>query len=217
VLVALSFVAYRQIGYWRSSLDLWAHALQVTSNNFVAEDDFGGALVQLGRTDEAYPHFLRAAQLQPADPVSHSNIGAYLHQHGHQAQAVPQYELTIRLTTDWRVLATTYANLASAYCDLGDYAKAHANFEHSIRLSPNRFNTWVGMGLLAQREGKQDEAILDFVRSIQLQPSAQAYLELGRTLAQAGRKAEALAAYQWALKINPDLTEAQQAAAALQK
>src|SRR4029077_16364827 len=86
VLAALSLLTWRQISYWRTSFDLWGHALEVTSNNFVAEDQFGGALVQAGRTDEAYPHFVRAAQLEPADPVSHTNIGFYLYQHGRPAE-----------------------------------------------------------------------------------------------------------------------------------
>jgi Flp pilus assembly protein TadD len=211
IVLTLASVTYRQAGYWRDSLRLWRHALDVTNNNFVAEDEYGGALTQLGRFDEAYPHFVRAAQLQPADPVSHSNIGAYLHQHGHSAEAIPQYEIAARLTTDTRVLATTYANLGSAFADIGDYQKAHAAFDRSIRLNPTRFNTWVGMGLLAEREGKVEEAIRNFVRSVQLQPSDQGYFELGRTLAQSGRNEEAIAAYQLALQMSPNLIEAQQA------
>ena len=217
VVLTLASVTYRQAGYWRDSLRLWKHALEVTNNNFVAEDEFGGALTQLGRFDEAYPHFVRAAQLQPADPVSHSNMGAYLHQHGHAAEAIPQYEIAARLTTDTRVLATTYANLGSAFADVGDYAKAHAAFDQSIRLNPIRFNTWVGMGLLAEREGKVEEAIRHFVRSVQLQPSDQGYFELGRTLAQSGRNQEAIAAYQLALQISPNLIEAQQAIESLRQ
>src|SRR5207302_6804089 len=102
------------------------------------------------------------------------------------------YEIAASLTTDTRVLATTYANLGSAYADVGNYAKAHSAFERSIRLNPTRFNTWVGIGLLAEREGKVGDAIRAFVRSIQLQPSDQGYLELGRTLAQSGRNDEAI-------------------------
>src|SRR5271169_2412082 len=47
--------------------------------------------------------------------------------------------------------------------------------------------------------------------SVELQPTAQGYFELGRTLAQTGHIPEALDAYQQALKISPDLVEAQQA------
>ena len=217
VLAALSLLTWRQIGYWRTSFDLWGHALEVTSNNFVAEDQFGGALVQAGRTDEAYPHFVRAAQLEPADPVSHTNIGFYLYQHGRPAEAVPHYRLSIHLTTDARVQATTYANLGWAYFDLRDNAKSHASFEQSIRLNPNRANTWLGMGQLTERESNLQEAIRDFAISVEIQPSAEGYSGLGRTLAKTGHKVQALAAYELALKISPDFVEAQHAAADLRR
>jgi len=217
VLAALSLVAVRQIGYWRSSTDLWAHTLAVTSNNFVAEDQFGAAIVQLGRIDEAYTHFVRAAQIEPTDPISHLNIGFYLYAHGRPAEAVPYFKTALSLTGDARVRALTYADLGWAYCDLGDYAMSHASFERSVRLNPNRANTWLGIGLLTERESKLQEAIRDYAISVQMEPSSQGYLGLGRTLAQTGHSAEALAAFELALKISPDLVEAQQAAAALRR
>ena len=72
---ALSLVAWRQeIGYWRKQLRIrGGHALAATSNNFVAEDQFGGALVQAGRVDEAYPHFCAsgAAASRPTRSFTH--------------------------------------------------------------------------------------------------------------------------------------------------
>jgi cytochrome c-type biogenesis protein CcmH/NrfG len=50
-----------------------------------------------------------------------------------------------------------------------------------------------------------------------LQPTAQAYFELGQTLAQSGRVPEALNSYRRALQLAPDFTEAQKAADALQQ
>ena len=98
---------------------------------------------------------------------------------------------------------------------LGDDDQAHKDFEQSLRFNPNQYNAWFGLGLLAQKQGKLDEAISDLSRSVELQPTAQEYLELGRALRQAGHLPEALDAYQQALKISPDLVEAQQAAEAL--
>jgi hypothetical protein len=75
VLIALSFATYRQIGYWQSNEELWSHTLAVTSNNFVAEDNSGGALILEGREEEAHAHFEAAARINPRDPMSHSNLG----------------------------------------------------------------------------------------------------------------------------------------------
>ena len=215
LLAALSFTSYRQIGYWRSSLDLWTHALAVTQNNFVAEDSLGGALVDLGRTDEAYPHFVRAAEIQPADPVAHCNVGAYLHQHGHPREAVAEYQLAVQLTVDARLRATTYANMGAAYRELGNLQQSQASFEQALRLNPNQFNAWLGMGLLAEQEGRLNDAAQDFSRSLQLRPTAEGFFRIGQVLALTGHPSDALQAFQNALQLDPNMAEARQAAAAL--
>ena len=217
VIVALALASHRQIGYWQSSYDLWSHALAVTENNFVAEDNLGGALILEGKEEEAHPHFEAAARINPRDPMSHSNLGTYFQTHNQMREAVAEYQTAIALTSDPGLLAQTYVNLGAAQRALGDDDAARRNFDQSLRLNPNQFNAWLGLGLLARQEGKIEEAISDISRSVELRPTPQGYLELGRTLAQAGRVSEALDAYQQALKLSPDFTEAQQAAADLRR
>jgi tetratricopeptide (TPR) repeat protein len=215
VLVALAFVTHRQIGYWQSNYELWSHTLAVTENNFVAENNLGGALILEGREEDAHPHFEAAARINPRDPMSRSNLGIYLQNHHQMREAVAEYEAAVELTSDPGLLAQTYANLGAAQRALGEDEAARLSFEQSLRLNPNQPNAWLGLGLLAQKQGKLDEAISDLSRSVELQPSARGYFELGRTLAQAGHAPEALDAYQQALKISADFVEAQQAADAL--
>ncbi len=78
------------------------------------------------------------------------------------------------LTSDPALLAMTYANLGAAYRALGEDEKAYQTFEQSLRFNPNQFNAWLGLGLLAQKQGKLDEAISDLSRSVEVQPTAQA-------------------------------------------
>ncbi|MGC2475703.1 MAG: tetratricopeptide repeat protein [Candidatus Sulfotelmatobacter sp.] len=217
LLIALSFMTYRQIGYWHTSEELWSHTLAVTQNNFVAEDNLGGALILEGKEEEAHAHFEAAARINPKDPMSHSNLGTYYMTHNQMREAVQQYEAAVDLTSDPGLLAQTYANLGAAYRALGDDDQAQANYNHSLRLNPNQYNAWLGLALLAGKQGKLTEAVTDLSRSVEIEPTAQGYLSLGLALAQSGRAAEAAAAYDQALKISPDLTEAQQAAAALRR
>ncbi|HSY93734.1 MAG TPA: tetratricopeptide repeat protein [Candidatus Binatus sp.] len=215
LLVALAFTTHRQIGYWQSNEALWSHALAVTTNNFVAEDNLGGALTLEGKEEEAHPHFEAAARINPRDPLSRGNLGTYFQTHNQMHEAVAQYEAAIQLTSEPALLAQTYANLGAAYRALGDDDASHKDFDQSLRFNPSQYNAWLGLGLLARKQGKLEEGISDLSRSVELQPTAQAYYELGRTLAQAGHILEALNAYQQALKISPEFVEAQQAAAAL--
>jgi protein O-mannosyl-transferase len=215
VLIALAFTTDRQLSYWSSSYDLWAHALAVTQNNYIAEDNFGGALVLLGKTNEAYPHFRAAALINPYDPMSHFNLGAYLQESGQLKDAIEQYQYAIHLTSDVGLLAGAYANQGSALRDLGQDDKARASYDEALRLNPRQFNAYLGLGHLLEKQGKLDEAISAYSQSVSSRPTDEGYVSLGHALQAANRNAEAIAAYQAALKINPDAKEAQQALDAL--
>jgi Tfp pilus assembly protein PilF len=217
VLIALSYATHQQIDYWKSNETLWAHALDVTQNNFIAEDNLGGALILEGKEDDAHGHFETAARINARDPMSHSNLGAYNQTHHRLREAVEQYRTVIALTSDSGLLAQSYANLGAAQRALGEDQEAHQSFEQALRLNPGQFNAWLGEGLLARQAGNYSEASSDFLRSIELRPTAEAYLELGRTQLKMGHAAEALDAYQQALKIDPDFTDAQQEIEALRQ
>jgi len=186
-------------------------------DDFIAEDNLGGALILEGDEEGAHVHFEAATRINPRDPMSRSNLGTYNQTHHQLQKAVEEYQSVIALTSDPGLLAQTYANLGAAHRELGDDDEAHQNFQQSLRLNPNQFNAWLGEGMLARKHGQMSEAVTDISRSIELQPTPQAYLELGRTLMQSGRTAEALDAYQQALKLAPDYTEAQQALDALRQ
>ena len=217
ILIALAWSTRRQVSYWRSNYDLWSHTLAVTQNNFVAEDNLGGALILENKEEEAYPHFQAAARINPRDPMSHSNLGTYYQNHGRMLQAAQQYEAAVGLTSDPGLLAQTYANLGTVYLGLGEPIKAYESFHNSLHHNAAQSNAWLGLGKLAEQAGRTQEAIDNFSRSLKAQPTAEAFLQLGRCLAQTGRTAEALDAYNQAMKISPDLTEAQKAADALRK
>ena len=213
--MTLAYATYQQIGYWQSNEELWTHTLEVTTNNFVAEDNLGGALILEGKEEQAHAHFEAAALINPKDPMSHSNLGTYDLEHGRMQEAIQQYQAAVELTSDPAMLAQTYANLGAAYRAIGETAPAQENYDHALRLNPNQFNAWLGLGLIAQKQGKLAEAITNLSRSVELRPTAQGFLNLGHAFAQSGRKTEARAAYEQALKIAPDLIEARKAADAL--
>ena len=216
ILVALAVVTHRQIGYWQNSYDLWTHALAVTKDNFVAEDNLGGALLHEGEPEAAFPHFQAAAQINPRDPMSHNNLGVYFQTHGRLNDAIAEYQSAIALTSDAGLLAQTHANLGAAQRTLGEDAAARESFNQALRLNSDQSSAWLGLGLLEQKNGNLQDAIRDLSRSVQSHPTAENFLYLGRALQQAQRRSDALAAYEQALKIDPEMKEAQQGFDSLQ-
>jgi len=215
ILLALALATNRQLSYWSSNYDLWTHALAVTDRNFIAQDNLGGALLLLDKPDEAYSHFQAAAQINPSDPMSHSNLGAYLQEHGRLPEAMEQYDRTISLTSDAGLLAATYANLGTAYRKLGEDGKARENYDQALRQNPNQSSAYLGLGQLLEKQNQLDDAIRNYSKAVELNPTDTGFLLLGHALERVGRSAEALAAYQAALKLSPENPEAQHAVDAL--
>ena len=215
ILLALSVVTHRQLDYWSSNYDLWTHALAVTDKNFIAQDNLGGALLLLGKPDDAYSHFQAAASINPSDPMSRSNLGAYLQEQGHLPEAIEQEKRVIELTSDRGLLAATYANLGTAYRTLGEGEKARESYDRALQLNPGQANAYLGLGQLLEKQNRFNEAIENYSRSVELRPTDRGFLLLGHALESTGRRPEAMAAYQDALKLSPDMPEAQRAVDAL--
>jgi protein O-mannosyl-transferase len=212
VLLALTVVSHRQIGFWSDHVTLWTHALQVTSGNWQAENNLGMALLRQGNMEAAIPHFRAAAAIDPDDPVSNMNIGIYEQSRGNAPGAIEQYKKAIRLTRNPKLKAEAYNNLGYAYKDIGDYADAQQNLQMAVNTNPEFAGAWISLGLVAQKSGDLGLAIQAYSSAMKIQPSGFGYLLLAQALEISGRKAEAEAATQQARNLSEDFRDAQREA-----
>lgn len=218
-LLVLATLTHIQLAYWHDDFTLWARALAVTRNNFVAENNFANALIRRSRPDDAIVHFRAAAALEPGDSASQLNLGIYAQEHGDLQQAKAQYTNALRLTTDAQVQASAYANLGTVYFALGDYAQAQKNLMAALQLKNAFPVALLDLGLIAQKtaQGKDDwnRAADYYGHFISGNPSDVGYLLLANALHQAGCEADANRAYQQAVSLSTDIQQAQQKAAQL--
>jgi len=124
VLLCLGIVSYRQVGYWQNNVTLWSHALDVTSGNFLAENNLGKALLTEGKVEDGVAHFYKAAAIYPDDPVSNLNIGIYEQTRGNFSVAIARYKKTVAVTRDNQLKAAAFMNMATCYRLLGDSVNA---------------------------------------------------------------------------------------------
>lgn len=217
VLVAYASMAFLQINYWHNSVTLFAHALDVTSHNGIAEANFGEALMQAGRADLAQPHFAAAAEYIPQLSVAHYNLGVLAQQQYNPESARREYELALKYTSDPTETAQTHSNLGFLLLDRNDYKSAADQFTAALQINPGKQNSLLGRGIAEYRQGSLDAAIADLSRAAQLAPMAQAYFWLGRAQEDKGQTQAAASAYAAALQLAPGMAEAQQRLDALRK
>ena len=233
ILLALSVLTHIQIRYWHDDFALWSHALAVTQNNFVAENNFANALITAGRPDEAIQHFRAAAAIEPLDSASQLNLGIYAQEHGDFQQAIARYENALQLATDTQIRGSAYANLGTVYFALHDDARAQQNFDAAMKLNRVYPSALLDLGLIAERTARKrtdstkhnngtktskddwNRAAGYFTQFVALAPSDVGYLLLADAFHHAGRDSEAVLAEQRAVLLSKDIGQARQRAAQL--
>jgi len=196
VLVALSLLTSRQIGYWRSSYDLWAHTLQITDDNFIADDCMGNLLLDQGRP-EAIRYFAAAAKIAPWDPVSHGAVAANLQDSGKLQEAIAEYNIALRARPGPKFQAHVYADLGVIYRQLGDPTRARDYSQRALSIDSEEV-----YGTIAQ-----------LYQMVARHPTAPGFWRLGLLLEGANRNAEADSAYEQALRLDPGFNPARKALA----
>lgn len=216
-LAVCSFLTWCQIGVWKSSYELWSHALQVTTDNYMAENYVGTAeLVQTFEATgqrysaEALAHFQNAVRINPADPISHLNLGADLHEHGHLPEAIEQYKAVLQLTRDPHLVEKSLLDLGAAEQQLGQFTEGRQYDLQVLKMDPSNEVALDNLGKLAMEEQIQQLAL-----KASAAPSATAYFQLGQLQQGAQHIPEALASYREALKLDPKSATARDALDAL--
>jgi hypothetical protein len=91
----LSLQTVTQIRYWKSSYDLYAHALAVVEGNWLAHNNMGILLSQHNRNAEAIGHFQESVRLNPNGIEGFRNLGNSLQMGGRNTEAIEAYRQAV--------------------------------------------------------------------------------------------------------------------------
>ena len=202
ILAALIFGARTQASYWRNSESLWVHTLACTSDNCVADDNFGLVLYQKGKVDEAIAHYQKALALEPNFANAHYNLGNALFDKGRVDEAMAQFQEALKIQPDF---AEAHNNLGNALLGKGRVDEAMAEIQEALKIQPDFAAAHNNLGNALVDKGRVDEAIAQYQKALNIQPDfAEAHNNLGTVLYQKGQVDEAITHYQKALEIKPN-------------
>ena len=211
VLAALGALTYRQVSFWHDSETLWTHAVAVTKDNYVAHINLGETFLNQERTEEAAVHFRAAVQIRPSDPAAHLNLGTCERRNKNFVPALQEDQAVLRLTSDKGLRTYALVNLGSDYRHMQDYHRAKESYEAALQLNPETARAFIGLGVLAEKTGEFNDAVKNYSRAVELEPSDVGYLLLSQALQRSGRAAASRSALEAAQRISPDFDRAQQA------
>ena len=139
LLIFLAVLTWKQCGYWKNSLDLAMHALQVTKKNFMAHNNLASALMDKGQIQDAIHHYNEAIRLESGYADAYYNRGIAYHKLGDYRQAIGNYNQAIQIVPQ---NSNYYKNRGVAYMMLGYYEKALDDCNKSILLNCNDGDTY---------------------------------------------------------------------------
>ena len=134
-LLALAVVAHRQVGHWRDSTALFAHAVAVTRDNAVARSGLGNAYRERGDLARAEQEIAEALRIRPDSGDAHADLGLVLLDQGRIGDARAQLERALASGAD---AAKVHTALGLASERAGDVPAAIASYREALRANPER-------------------------------------------------------------------------------
>ncbi|HEV8132234.1 MAG TPA: tetratricopeptide repeat protein [Acidobacteriota bacterium] len=140
VVLALATVTHVQAGYWRDTLMLFDHAIQVVPSNYLAHNNLGVVLHRLGYLDAAISEFSASLRIKPGYRLArdnyakaHYNLGVVLALEGKVDQAIVHYSEALRIEPRY---SKAHLQLGEAMAKQGRMDEAWKEYEILKTLDP---------------------------------------------------------------------------------
>jgi len=202
IILVLSVCTWFQIQHWQNGITLFAHAIDVTGGNYVAYNNFGMALDEAGKVDEAIEQWKQALRLRPNHYRVTGNLVRVLIEKGRIEEAIFYYNKFLeRSPEDCKIRMY----LADALFRLGVYDRAGEYYEVALVSGCDAASIHYNLAAALSHQGRYDDAIFHYSKFLQQRPdSFRAHNNLGAVLMSRREDAEAIKHFQESLRLNWD-------------
>ena len=206
-ILTLMFYSWSQVQYWRDSITLFEHALDVTTYNQIAHNNLGKSMAKQGKIRDAVDHFQEALRISPDFPEANNNMGLAYALEGKFDQAISYYKKALAIQPDYM---DAHYNLGLSLNALNRTEEAIAHFIETLRIRPDFIDAHNRLGIIFTGQGNPEKAIYHFTEALRLDPDlAEVHNNLGVALAQQGNFRKAIHHFEEALMIRPGYLKAQ--------
>ena len=181
ITVILTTMTWAQIGYWKNSIALYQHAVDVTRDNDIAHSNLGAAYFEAGQVDRAIFHFVEALKIQPGYDPAHQNLNRALAAGARADGAIKSMQKLIEIYPEVPAL---HYNLGNLYRGNGQLDKAISRYQAALKQQPDfihAINNQAGIYIVKAEYAK---ALTLLKRIVALQPSdPDIYVDIARVYA----------------------------------
>jgi Tfp pilus assembly protein PilF len=182
LLAALSLLSFRDAINWMDEDHMWEYTLKHNFEAWQAHNRLGAKKFARGDVDGAHFHFQNSTRLRPDLGETHNNLGTTLSaraqmlaQRGDQAAAkremdaaIEQFAEACRVTPH---VPAIHVNLANALAAAGRFGEAGDKYKELINKEPGNPALINNYGVALYKQGKKDEAIVQFRKALEIAPN----------------------------------------------
>jgi len=167
LILGLMVCTWFQVGYWKDSISLFKHTVQVTSNNYVFHNNLGVALANKGRHDEAIRHFKEVLKIKPGWVKPHYNLGLAKTGLKRFKEAIEHFYDVVRLKPDH---ADAHHYLGIMLFSQGRIKAAVTHYQEVLKIKPDSAAVHYNLGIVLMRMGHVKEAAAHFDNVLRINP-----------------------------------------------
>ena len=146
---------------------LLRESLRINPKNVASRVQLAVNLINLGKAEEAGPHFRKIIELQPSHAGAHYHLAGILYQEKKLTEAAEQYRQALRANPE---LHEACLNLGLILLETGDTNAAVESLVEAVRLEPRSAMGNYYCGIAFHRQGKPEEAVAYYERSVEYNP-----------------------------------------------
>jgi predicted TPR repeat methyltransferase len=145
-----------------------AKAVLVDPRSATALNTLGLILKKAGQMAAAASCYQKALLIDDGFADAYSNLGVILKAEGHILRAIDYYRRALDIDP---TLGETFNNLANAYQEIGELQEAVEAYLQAADRMPESDTVHFNVGLLLDRQGRTDDALIHLRRALEINPS----------------------------------------------
>jgi len=165
VFVSLSYLTFRQIDIWASSIELWNYVIKKEPERALAYNNRGQAFLERGELDKAMEDFDKVITLNPSYDTAYNNRGIVFSKKGRFDKAMEDLDKAIALNPSYD---EAYNHRGIVFGEIGQLDKAMEDFNKAISLNPYHKRAYFNRGFAYFKRGDRESAVQNFQKACAL-------------------------------------------------
>lgn len=191
-----------------AAMQLIAQAIEFGGPHPAYYNNLALAQEQAGHPGRAMQSLKQALALEPDYPEGHNNLGAMLQRQGRLDEAATHFRRAVEARPDFSLAVENLRRVEALLEERKPSADELARLESVIAQNASDPNARNRIGIALIRSGRPEEALPHFRAMVDLEPNnAAALVNLANLLKLLGREAEAAAAREEAVRLNPQMAD----------